>query len=231
MAFLDEQGLQHLVDKINVRSSKTLPDNAPDGTIIIDPDECSEGFNVSIDVDTKLSSTSTNPVQNKVIKTAIDTISANIPTKVSVLENDANYLTQHQSLEGYVKTSVVNTWTAKQVFDKLGIKIEKYIACNANGSAAIPMASVGFYNATGAFTLNMTDISRNLGYGESTVFTAYITSSAAYTLTITNAGTIKYVGSASDVAITNTGLLLNIMMVKDESGNLTSIVQANKLTS
>ena len=72
MAFLNEQGLQHLVDKINVRSSKTLPNNAPDGTIIINPDEDTEIFNVSMDVDTALSATSTNPVQNKVIKVALD---------------------------------------------------------------------------------------------------------------------------------------------------------------
>ena len=59
-------------NKVNVRSSKTLPDNAPDGTIIINPDEDIKGFNVSMDVDTALSATSTNPVQNKVIKVALD---------------------------------------------------------------------------------------------------------------------------------------------------------------
>lgn len=83
MAFLDEQGLQHLVDKINVRSSKTLPDNAPDGTIIIDPDEDTEIFNVNdinIDVDSALSLTSTNPVQNKVVTKEIE----RIPYKLTV---------------------------------------------------------------------------------------------------------------------------------------------------
>lgn len=34
----------------------------------------------------------------------------------------------------------------------------------------------------------------------------------------------------SDVAISSSGMLLNILMVKDESDNLTSIVQANKLS-
>lgn len=83
MAFLNEQGLQHLVDKINVRSSKTLPDNAPDGTIIIDPDEDTEIFNVdniNIDVDSALSLTSTNPVQNKVITKELE----RIPCKLTV---------------------------------------------------------------------------------------------------------------------------------------------------
>lgn len=36
------------------------------------------------------------------------------PTNVSSFSNDAGYLTQHQSLEGYVKTSGQNTWRAQQ---------------------------------------------------------------------------------------------------------------------
>lgn len=65
----------------------------------------------------------------------------------------------------------------------------------------------------------------------STVFTAYIKCEDAtdHVLTVSNAGTIKYIGSASDIAITSAGLLLNILALKDASGNVTSIVQANKL--
>ena len=84
MAFLNEQGLQHLVDKINVRSSKILPDNAPDGTIIIDPDEDTEIFNVSMDVDTALSATSTNPVQNKVVTEALANIEVDTATNSEI---------------------------------------------------------------------------------------------------------------------------------------------------
>ena len=230
MAFLDEQGLQHLVDKINVRSSKTLPDNAPDGTIIIDPDECSKGFNVSMDVDTALSATSTNPVQNKVVKTAIDTVTASIPTKVSTLENDAGYLTQHQSLDGYAKTSVANTWTAQQNFNDLMFNREKYTTHSINGTLYAPLTSAVFFTATGPFRLDLVTLAGALSARQSSVFTAYFAANADYTLTITNAGTIKYVGSASDVAITSAGLLLNILMMKDSSGNLTSIVQASKLS-
>ena len=43
-------------------------------------------------VDSALSSTSTNPVQNKVIKKALDDLPA-VPTKVSELTNDSGYLT------------------------------------------------------------------------------------------------------------------------------------------
>ena len=80
---------------------------------------------------------------------------------------------------------------------------------------------------TGAFTLNLATLVGKLSSGQSSVLTAYFAANADYSLTITNAGTIKYIGSASDVAITSAGLLLNIMMLKDNSGNVTSIVQAS----
>lgn len=166
-----------------------------------------DGKDGGVTVDTELSDTSTNPIQNKAVKTAIDTVTASIPTKVSALENDSGYLTKHQSLE-----------------------YEKYVSYVISGAASQPASSVMQYTATGAFTLNLSSISSKLAAKEATVFTAYIKSDADYTLTITNAGTIKYIGNASDVAITSAGLLLNIMMLKDVSGNVTSIVQASKLS-
>ena len=184
----------------------------------------------NITVDAYLSDTSTNPIQNKAVKTAIDTVTASIPTKVSTLENDAGYLTQHQSLDGYAKTSVVNTWTAQQNFHDLMFNREKYTTYGVNGTSYTPTTSTILCTATGAFTLNLATLAGALSAGQSSVFTAYFAANANYTLTITNAGTIKYIGSASDVAITSAGLLLNIMMLKDNSGNLTSIVQASKLS-
>ena len=70
-------------------------------------------------VDTALSSTSTNAVQNKVINTALSgkansshthtksqiTDFPTIPTKTSQLTNDSGYLTEHQSLTNYVQTN------------------------------------------------------------------------------------------------------------------------------
>lgn len=183
----------------------------------------------NITVDSSLSDTSTNPIQNKVVKTAIDTVTASIPTKVSTLENDAGYLTQHQSLDGYAKTSVANTWTAQQNFHDLMLYREKYTTYVVNGTSYIPTTSTILCTATGAFTLNLATLAEALSASQSSVFTAYFAANANYTLTITNAGTIKYIGNASDVAITSAGLLLNIMMLKDNSGNVTSIVQASKL--
>lgn len=155
-----------------------------------------------------------------------------VPTRVSELENDAGYLTQHQSLDGYAKTSVANTWTAEQSLNNVNITYERYTASSVSGTSAsaTPTASTAVYTATGNFTLYLNSIASNLANGQTTVFTAYINANADYTLTITNAGTIKYIGNASDVAITSAGLLLNIMMLKDASGNVTSIVQASKLS-
>lgn len=172
----------------------------------------------NITVDAELSDTSTNPIQNKVVKTQMDSLYKNvrsslnvlrseIPTKVSDLENNAGYLTQHQSLE-----------------------YEKYVSYVISGATSQPASSVMQYTATGAFTLNLSSISSKLVAKEATVFTAYIKSDADYTLSITHAGTIKYIGNASDVAITSAGLLLNILITRDTNDNVTSIVQASKLS-
>ena len=187
------------------------------------------GADGGVTVDAELSNTSMNPVQNKVVKTAIDTVTASIPTKVSTLENDAGYLTQQQSLDGYAKTSVVNTWTAQQNFHDLMFSREEYTTPFVNDTSYRPTTSTIFCTATGAFTLNLTTLVGKLSSGQSSVLTAYFTANADYTLNIINAGTIKYIGSATDVAITSAGLLLNILMLKDGSGNVTSIVQASKL--
>lgn len=177
-----------------------------------------------------------------------------IPTNVSSFTNDAGYLTQHQSLVGYVKsvnntkpdsngnvniavsggsgvsTSTQNTWTAQQNFQRLKFNFEKYATPRSSGAHDAPYKTTACYNVTGAFTLDMSNLIAVLNAEESTLFTAYITSSASYALSITNAGTLKYVGVASDLAITASGLLLNILIVKESSGTITSIVQASKLS-
>ena len=142
----------------------------------------------------------------------------------------------------FIDNETSNTWTGQQTFNKAVLKDtvlvkalirqEVYQSEYINGTTITPTRSTICLVATGATTLDMaTIVAECLGNNKnSTVFTAYITADADYTLTITNAGTIKYIGSASDVAITSAGLLLNIMMLKDASGNVTSIVQASKLS-
>ena len=128
-----------------------------------------------------------------------------------------------------VSLSAENTWTAKQTFQKMKFNFESYSAPRISGATDNPSSSVAVYNVQGNFTLDMSVLAGLLSNGDATVFTAYITSNGAYTLSINNAGTLKYVGSASDLAITANGLLLNIMLIKSSSGVVSSVVQASKL--
>ena len=206
----------------------------------------------TITVDAYLSDTSTNPIQNKAVKTAIDTVTASIPTKVSDLENDAGYLTQHQSLDGYVKsvngvtpnvagdvtiavgggvsTDTTNTWTVKQTFSDIDVEFEYYKTEFQGSSSATPTESVLFCQTLGDFTLNLSNIVSKIPNGRSTVFRAYLSCFSDGVLTITNAGTLYYVGKASDLALTGTGLLVNILIIKKTSGAVYSVVQSSKLS-
>ena len=131
---------------------------------------------------------------------------------------------------GGVSTSESNTWTAQQNFHDLMLNREKYTTYVVNGASDTPVTSTMVYAVTGAFTLNLATLAGALSASQSSVFTAYFAANADYSLTISNAGKLKYTGSASDVAITTSGLLLNIWMSKDGGGTLTSIVQASKLS-
>ena len=179
-----------------------------------------DGKDGGVTVDAALSATSTNPIQNKVVKTAIDTVTASIPKKVSALENDA----------GYAKTSIENIWTPFQTFHNIGIKFEKYGFSTVTGEPDMPTTSTAIYTITSSnFTLDLTALFAPLMPGESTVFTAILTSNADCALSIINAGNIAYVGSASDIGISSTGTLLNIYMFITENNDMYSVVQASKL--
>lgn len=183
-----------------------------------------------------------------------------IPTNVSSFVNDSGYLTQHQSLDGYVKSvnntkpdsngnvtitipvnpespsdssvslSAQNTWTAQQTFEVALLELEKYTTAYDSGTSMTLTKSTAMYTATGNFTLDLTTMSYLISNGQSQIITAYIKSSADYSLTIKGAGTLKYIGAASDLAITSAGLLLNILMMSDGTNGITSIVQASKLS-
>lgn len=129
-----------------------------------------------------------------------------------------------------VSLSTQNTWTAQQTFDIALLEVEKYATAYDSGTSLTPTKSTAVYTATGNFTLDLTTTSYLLSIGQSQIITVYIKSSADYALTLKGAGTVKYIGAASDLAITSAGLLLNILMMLDNSGNLTSIVQASKLS-
>lgn len=173
-------------------------------------------------------------------------VQAAIPTNVSSFTNDAGYIKSVNNIKpdsngnvnistssgggGGVSTSVANTWTAQQNFQRLKFNFESFATSRLSGTYDSPATSVATYNVTGALTLDMSTLTGMLENGESTLFTAYIASNASYALSITNAGTLKYAGSASDLAITASGLLLNIFLTKNASGVVTSIAQATKLS-
>lgn len=129
-----------------------------------------------------------------------------------------------------VSLSAENTWTGKQTFQKMKFNFESYNAPRISGATDNPSSSVAVYNVQGNFTLDMSTLAGLLSNGDATVFTAYITANGSYTLSITNAGTLKYAGSATDLAITANGLLLNIMLIKSSSGVLSSVAQASTLS-
>lgn len=215
------------------------------------------GLMQKVTIDAKLSATSTNPVQNRAIKEALDDKLGKNETAVRATRdgagnNIADTYAKKTDISGMVKsvngtapdtngnvainvsggisTSESNTWTGKQTFQKMKFNFESYNAFRISGTTDTPPESVAVYNVQGNFTLNMSVLAGLLSDSEATLFTAYITSNGAYTLSITNAGTLKYVGNASDLAITVNGLLLNILLIKSSSGDLSSVVQASALS-
>lgn len=223
----------------------TKPDASGNVSIAV-----SGGSNVT--VDTTLSSTSTNAIQNKAVYAALsdklgksdvaigaqralqdgdgNTISLTYIKSVNGTKPNSNGNVSISTSGGGASTSTQNTWTALQNFYDLMLNREKYTTYVVNGTSDTPITSTMVYAVTGAFTLDLATLAGTLSASQSSVFTAYFSANGDYPLTITNAGTLKYIGSASDVAITSAGMLLNILMTKDASGNLTSIVQASKLS-
>lgn len=173
-------------------------------------------------------------------------VQAAIPTNVSSFTNDVGYIKSVNNIKpdsngnvnistssgggGGVSTSVANTWTAQQNFQYLKFNFESFATSRISGTYDSPSRSVAAYNVTGALTLDMSTLAGMIGNGDTSIFTAYIASNGSYALSITNAGTLKYAGSAADLAITASGLLLNIFLTKNASGVVTSIAQATKLS-
>lgn len=131
---------------------------------------------------------------------------------------------------GGVSTSTQNTWTAKQIFQDIDVAYEYYETSFEGSSSSAPEKSVLYCQTVGNFTLDLSNIVSKIPNGKSTVFTAFLHCFSDGTLTITNAGTLKYVGNASDLALTGSGLLLNILIIKNSSGAVDSIAQASKLS-
>ena len=211
----------------------------------------------SATVDSELSSTSTNPVQNKVIYNALlNKVGTDIYSGFSLMGatstiawrqgsqpvgsiNASSYTGTARAAicdgesnvitKTYAKKDTANTWTAEQSLNNANITLERYAASSVSGTSATPTASTAVYTATGNFTLDLNSIAGNLTNGQTTVFTARINATADYALNINIDGVISYIGKASDVAITSAGLLLNVFISRLDN-SITCIVQASKLS-
>jgi hypothetical protein len=193
------------------------------------------GLMQKVTIDAELSATSTNPIANKTVYNALNNkLDKTGIAAYATRDGSGNIITdtyvKKSEVSGGVSTSESNTWTGKQTFQKMKFNFESYDALHISGDTDNPAASVAVYNVQGNFTLDMSVLAGLLNNGDATLFTAYIISNGAYTLSINNAGALKYVGSATDLAITANGLLLNIMLIKSNSGDVSSIVQASKLS-
>lgn len=193
------------------------------------------GLMQKVTIDTELSATSINPVANKVVYNALNNkLDKTGIAAYATRDGSGNIITdtyvKKSEDSGGVSTSESNTWTGKQTFQKMKFNFESYDALHISGATDNPAVSVAVYNVQGNFTLDMSVLAGLLNNGDATLFTAHIISNGAYTLSINNAGALKYVGSATDLAITANGLLLNIMLIKSNSGDVSSIVQASKLS-
>lgn len=229
---------------------KSVNNTKPDSNGNVNITVSGGGSNVT--VDTTLSATSTNAIANKAVYAALsgkldktstvyeatkatqdgegNTIATTYVKFINGVGPDASGNVNVSTGGGGVSTSVANTWTAQQNFQRLKFSFENFATSRISGTYDSPATSVATYNVTGALTLDMSTLTGMLANGESTLFTAYIMSNASYALSITNAGTLKYVGSAADLAITSSGLLLNVLLTKNASGAVTSIAQASKLS-
>ena len=239
---------------------KTINNLKPDDSGNINISTGGGGTGTNITVDTTLSSTSNNPIANKAVYAAVNNkldkngtamyasrdSSGNIITdtyakksEVSGVVKSVNNITPDSNGNvnisvsgggGGVSTSESNTWTGKQTFQKMKFNFESYNAPRISGATDNPSGSVAVYNVQGDFTLDMSELAGLLSNGDATVFTAYIAANGSYTLSIVNAGTLKYAGSATDLAITANGLLLNIILIKSSNGVLSSVAQASTLS-
>lgn len=215
------------------------------------------GGGTSVEVDAALSDTSLNPVQNKVIKEALDGKLGKTETAAAALHDGAGNVivdtyAKKTDISGVVKsvngtapdesgnvtitatggvsTSSANTWTAVQEF----YNTKTFRTCHTGhfveGTSDTPVTDTMWYTTNGDFTLNLSNFAMLLGTYESIVFSAYFTADADHALTISGAGTMTYIGSASDIAISGSGTLLTVWMIKNPNG-VVSIVQAHKLGS
>ena len=116
-------------------------------------------------------------------------------------------------VSSFAQTSVANTWSNLQTFAAVDYTMDYA----SSVTSATPNTSVGYYIASGAFTLDLSTLVSSLGATQSMVFSCTITNTtdSDITLTVTGASSYRYIGSASDLSVSASGmLLLNVLLLK-----------------
>ncbi len=153
------------------------------------------GLMQKVTIDAKLSTTSTNPVQNKVIAEAI----ANIGSGGG----------------GGVSTDTANTWTAAQTFNNISKHKTKYVTFLDGTFEPTTPSIVSIVDSD--ITLSLDKLGSQVAGGESTIFRAYLlcNSSSQYTLTVrVTKGAVLITGTNTDYAISGWGIILTAYILK-----------------
>lgn len=160
--FIGEQDLKDYVKKDNLATINGMRLDEG-GNIVI------QGGGSGVTVDEAMSETSINPVQNKVITAALKEKASTadlankadkseldgkadkseIPTKTSQLENDSNFLTQHQSLANYYTKTQTNNAIANAV------SASETTAANTYAKKTDVSNAVKYTNNSGTYTNNI----------------------------------------------------------------------------
>ena len=115
--FLDKKGTDHLIDEL-----KAYIDGIVNGNIDLSNYVTKEELQAkldALDINIDLSSYATKEELTNAINSIVSSLKKEIPNKVSELENDSGYLTEHQNLSAYAKKDDLHTHTNKNVLDDI----------------------------------------------------------------------------------------------------------------
>ena len=117
--FLDKRGTDHLIEEL-----KTYVDGIVNGNIDLSNYVTKEELQAkldALDINIDLSSYATKEELTDAINSIVSSyaLKTEIPNKVSELENDSGYLTEHQDLSDYARTADLHSHTNKNVLDDI----------------------------------------------------------------------------------------------------------------
>ena len=117
--FLDKRGTDHLIEEL-----KAYIDGIVNGNIDLSNYVTKSELQAKLDaleIKIDISSYATKEELTDAINSIVSSyaLKTEIPNKVSELENDSGYLTQHQDLSGYARTADLHSHTNKNVLDDI----------------------------------------------------------------------------------------------------------------